>query len=104
MIVPCQLLLKELVKRLSELVIPSFIKHFTISYDVSGKPSEIHFITNFLDYNFVTAKLTGMFFFCINCNLAKIVLEGLFPAMGAKGSYNDSALLTCSSKNNTVCW
>ena len=52
----------------------------------------------------MTAKLTGMFFFCINCNLAKIVLEGLFPAMGAKGSYNDSALLTCSSKNNTVCW
>ena len=47
-------------------------------------------------------NLQGMFFFCINCNLAnfwKIVLQGLFPVMGAKGSYNDSTLLTSSSKN-----
>lgn len=52
----------ELVKRLSELVIPSFINHFTISSDVSGKPSEPHFITNCLDCNFVTAKLTRYVF------------------------------------------
>ena len=35
-------------------------------------------------------NLQGMFFFCMNCNLANfwnIILEGLFPAMGAKGSY-----------------
>ena len=56
-IVPCQWVRKKLVKRLSELVIPSFIKHFSISYDVFGKPWEIHFITNCLDCNFVTAKL-----------------------------------------------
>ncbi|XP_074637169.1 uncharacterized protein LOC141895295 isoform X2 [Acropora palmata] len=61
MIVHYQWVRKKLVKRLSELVIPSFIKHFTISYGVSGKPSEIHFITNCLGCNFVTAQLTSVY-------------------------------------------